>query len=122
MMTCTSLRSGMASSGVFVSAQTPPAMPNTVRVTTRKAFLALASMMRSRRKDSARDGESACRGVGDSVPRFADASSSCFRRLSDIVISPRFDEPLFRLLGHLHNLTEDFFVALVYLGERLLVP
>src|SRR5947207_10902473 len=128
-MTCTSLKSGMASSGVFVSAQMPPAMPKTTRMMMRKAFRELDSMMRSSRNDSGRDGESACRGVGDSpplagspVPRFADAPSSFFRRLSDMVISPWFDEPLFRLLGHLYNLTEDFFVVLVYPGERLLVP
>src|SRR5438874_908502 len=37
----------MASSGVCVSAQMPPAMPNSVRIRIRNALRALASMMRS---------------------------------------------------------------------------
>src|SRR5258708_7525049 len=49
-MTCTSLRSGMASKGVRVSAQIAPAMPKMVRMITKKALRALASMTRSSRK------------------------------------------------------------------------
>src|SRR6266404_9638837 len=37
----------MASRGVLVRAQMPPAMPKTVRIMTRKALRELASMMRS---------------------------------------------------------------------------
>src|SRR5258707_10702930 len=50
-MPCTSLRSGMASSGVLFSAQMPPAMPKTARMIMRKALRELASMMRSMRKE-----------------------------------------------------------------------
>src|SRR6266403_4160145 len=49
MMTCTSLWSGMASSGVRVSAQIPPATPKTLRMMTRNGLRALASIMRSSR-------------------------------------------------------------------------
>src|SRR2546421_6613389 len=48
-MTWTSLRSGMASSGVRLSAQIAPAMPNAVRMRTRNGLRALASMIFSRR-------------------------------------------------------------------------
>src|SRR5260370_25281906 len=49
MMTCTSVWSGMASSGVRVSAQIPPATPKTLRMMTRNGLRALASIMRSSR-------------------------------------------------------------------------
>src|SRR5260370_38524514 len=49
MMTCTSLWSGMASSGVRLSAQIPPATPKTLRMMTRNGLRALASIMRSSR-------------------------------------------------------------------------
>src|SRR5438552_19179732 len=49
MMTCTSLRSGIASRGVWRSAQRPPAMPKIVRMRMRKVLRELASMTRSRR-------------------------------------------------------------------------
>src|SRR5215813_7628644 len=55
-MTWTSLRSGMASSGVRVSAQIAPAIPNTVRMITKKALRALASIIRSSRNGLAAPG------------------------------------------------------------------
>src|SRR5216684_1554119 len=95
-MTCTSLRSGIASSGVCTSAQTPPRMPKIVRIITRNGFRALASMMRSR--IGRRVGVSACRGVGESPgPAFVSVS----RDSSGIVIlpSPRLQRPLDLGLG-----------------------
>src|SRR5580698_7956151 len=47
MMTCVSLRSGMASSGVFRSAQSDPAAARIVRTMMRNGFRALASITRS---------------------------------------------------------------------------
>src|SRR5438552_6962785 len=64
MMTCTSLRSGMASSGVLRNAQKPPAMPKMVMIKIRKVLRELFSMTDSRK--GCRVGVPGCRGVGDS--------------------------------------------------------
>src|SRR6266446_8542881 len=100
-MTCTSLRSGMASSGVCSSAQRPPAMPKIVRMRTRNGFRALASMMRSRSRG--RVGVSVCRRIGESPsPAFVSVS----RDSSGIdilpvarLLSPRLQCPLYLGLG-----------------------
>src|SRR5260370_37442656 len=95
-MTCTSLRAGMASSGVCTSAQPPPRMPKIVRIITRNGFRALASMMRSSKRG--RVGVSVCRRVGESLcPAFVSVS----RGPSGIVIlpSPRLQRPLDLGLG-----------------------
>src|SRR5262245_18938105 len=86
-MTCTSLRSGIASSGVLVSAQIPPAIPNTTRMMMRNALRALDSMMRSRRNSFLRsEGAAAEAGVGVSMcflpwalPGFQCALHLCLR-------------------------------------------
>src|SRR5437867_2244379 len=57
----------MASSGVLVSAQMPPAIPNTTRIITRNAFRALVSMMRSSRNCFLGSGDGLVAGVSISA-------------------------------------------------------
>src|SRR5438067_388802 len=106
-MTWTSLRSGMASNGVRVSAQTAPAMPKRVRMRTRKGLRALASITRSMIRG--RVGVSECRSVGDSEG----VGESGNRRIGDsaIIVSSRSDEPLLGLLNHSYELSEHFLVS-----------
>src|SRR5258706_14051298 len=70
-MTCTSLRSGIASSGVLYNPQMPAAMAEIVRMPIRNLFRALASMTFSRNV-----GGGGIVGVGS-------------------ITSPRFQRPLY---------------------------
>src|SRR2546427_4110029 len=68
-MTCTSLRSGIASSGVLYNPHIPPAMAKIVRMMIRNLLRALASMTLS---SSAGGGDAGCAEevVSISLPRF----------------------------------------------------
>src|SRR5437016_1715987 len=64
-ITCTSLRSGMASRGVRISAQMAAPMPKSVSRMTRKGLRALVSMIRSSSGVECRASErGACSGIG----------------------------------------------------------
>src|SRR5438270_6333355 len=103
MITWTSLRSGMASSGVRPSAQIAAAMAKRVRMRTRKGLRALASMTRSSKKGGV--GDSANRGVGESA----------------MLVPSWFDQPLLRLLNHFYDVSEHFLVSIIDLVKRFVL-